>query len=192
MKRPIVLLDVDGVICDFNRFYIRCAKRARVLPTDFDDSWQPKAWSVGDSLNLTEEGRMAVHRVLSTHGAVHLGIEPYEGALDGVRKLMLIANVFFPTTSFEENSTWETDRRAWFRDHLGDEAAKRLIFTEHKHVVFGDVFVDDKTSNLQEWKKRWPGLGVLWPHPHNEDPPEGIRRPDAKDWGWLIDQVSSL
>jgi len=189
MNRPIALVDVDGVICDFTRFYIRCAKRARVLPTDFDDAWQPNHWSIGKSLDLTREGREAVHRVLSTHGAVHLGMEPYEGALLGVKKLMLVADVYFPTASFKDNTTWESDRRAWFRDHLGEEAASRLIFTDHKDVVFGDVFVDDKPENLLAWKKRWSGLGVLWPQPYNHELPE-LRRPSTRDWDWLIDQVS--
>lgn len=185
--RPTVLLDVDGVICNFTKLYIRAAKRAGVLTNSFDENWHPSTWDIGDALELTADGRAAVHKSLCKEGAATYGIEAYEGAIDGVKAVMAIADVYFPTASFEMSPTWEHDRRIWFYEHISREASRRLIFTQHKHLICGDVFVDDKVENLTSWKSRWSGGdAIIWPHPYNEERPAGIARWGGHDWNALV------
>ena len=195
--KPIVLLDVDGVICNFTKLYLRCAKRVGVLPPDFDEEWHPDSWNIGDALNLTVDGRTAVWKLLAKSGAASDGIEAYEGAVAGVKEIMLLGvDVYFPTASFEASPTWEYDRRAWFREHFSKEVADRLIFTQHKHVVHGDVLVDDKLENILSWQqtqKRGRKLGgILWPHTYNINPPVDVFRAEHRDWSWLHSVVKRL
>ncbi len=188
--KPLVLLDVDGVICNFTKLYVRAAKKARVLPTDFDEEWHPDEWDIGNALNLTVDGKAEVHRVLSRSGAGLLGLEAYEGAIAGVKKIMLVADVYFPTASFTESPTWEYDRRQWFKEHISEEASRRLIFTACKHIIDGNVLVDDKVENVVAWTNAHGYPAILWPHTYNENVPSNVFRAPRRDWDWLYEMVT--
>jgi 5'(3')-deoxyribonucleotidase len=201
--KPTVLLDVDGVILDFTELYLRCAVMAKVIDPHLQACrWQPHLWDIGDALELTIDARAAVHVYLDAPGAGRT-IQPYEGAVDAVRKLMEVADVYFTTTSLETNPTWESDRRWLFTKLLGKDAARRLVFVSHKQLCHGDVLVDDKLSNVEKWFAAHPNrTAVLWPHEYNQQGISdaysnstfigpGFVRPHKRDWDWLIGFVLS-
>lgn len=197
MDRPIVLIDVDGVIANFDQFYVDCAYKAGVIQTNVvDPGWRKEGWDIGKALGLTRDGKAQVHKYMKEP---HLAqrMPAYEGAVQGVRKIMLIADVYFPTSPIYESATWEFDRWQWFQKRFDSmETANRLIFTEHKKLVYGNVFVDDKPKNVDLWAEHWRWKArpetthaVLWPQPYNISGSAWGTRPTTRDWDWLFDYV---
>lgn len=191
--KPIVLLDVDGVIANFTKFYVECAEYVGAIPYGHvEDGWHPTHWNTGEALGLTRDSRAAVWNRIG-HPNVGLSIQPYQGAIEGVIRLMQVADVYFPTSPIYQSPTWEYDRWHWFKRYFNEYTADRLIFTKDKTVIFGHVFVDDKPEHIRDWKKRWgSGYAVLWPQPYNADvlgEPVELFRPNKPNWNQLYIKV---
>lgn len=165
IENLVVLLDVDGVVADFVSYYLDVVRRR--LKRDFRQE-DVTAWDVGSALSLSDYDRELVHRDLFAPGvAYHMPI--YSGAWTGVRNLNEIAQVVFVTSHLKENLTWVSDRDRWIDFHFGPSAPP-TVYTHHKHLVRGDVLVDDKPSAVEKWRQANPnGLGVLWDGPWNRD-----------------------
>lgn len=183
-RRPRVLLDVDGVLADFiggalaiiNRLFD--TKHVHADITEFD---------IAASLGLdAHQSSMMKHAIGST-SRLAAGLSVFPGAVDGVLRLREIADVYVVTSSWDSNETWEYDRKAWLRRHF-DIGHHNIVFTAAKHLVLGDVLVDDKTSTLDVWREAHPaGVAVQWSTPHNRrDLWDG---PSTSDWSFLVDEI---
>lgn len=61
-------------------------------------------------------------------------------------------------------ATAEHDKRLWVRRHLGAHVEFRIGPFSHdkwRHARPGDVLIDDRVSNIDEWSARGRGIGVL-------------------------------
>lgn len=175
---PTVLCDVDGVIANFTQLYVSAAKAAGVLPENFSSDWQPETWQISKSLGLTRNGIAATHRVLDSPAAASM-VNAYPGAVQGVKKLAGASNLYFVTSPVDTNPTWCFDRRNWLIKLFGHELGEKVIFTGHKHMVRGDILIDDKIDNLEGWQKAWPkGIALCWSQKYNQKW-HGAR---ASDW----------
>lgn len=165
-KRRRVLLDVDGVIANFGKYYLSIV--AKRLGLYFMESEITK-WDVGEAIGLTDAQRDLVHEELYAPGAA-FALEPYPSAIQGVKNLAKIADVYFVTSPLDENPTWVYDRKRWLNRYFGEELARRQVSTADKFPIYGDVFVDDKPRNIEEWKAEWPySLAILWSMPYNQE-----------------------
>ena len=59
----------------------------------------------------------------------------------------------------------------------------RFIFTKYKHIVRGDIFVDDNIRNVRKWQEENPdGQAFLMTAQHNKDRDfNGFRITSLKD-----------
>ena len=161
---PRVLLDVDGVLADFVATYLE----ALALVTNRRRyAAEITTWSFKDALGLSKEVEGKVNAQLAKEG-VASAMPVYSGAVKGVKSLTGVAEVYFVTSPFN-SPTWTYDREKWLLKHFGEEMSRRVVHTSQKHLVKGDVFVDDKTANVRRWAKEWPlGTPVLWNQPYNQ------------------------
>ena len=75
---------------------------------------------------------------------------------------------------------WIPERIEWLREHFGF-GRKRIVFTEAKHVVLGDHFVDDHDRHVDAWRAAHPtGTAHRWPT---------AVPATAGDWIALVDAV---
>jgi 5'(3')-deoxyribonucleotidase len=159
-----VLLDVDGVIADFTGAYLTAVEKAlgrTYTPADVRD------WDIGDALGLSTEDRDLVHEVLDQPG-VGQGLKPLPGAVAGVKEVMKLAEVYFVTSPLASSPTWIYDRAIWIEKHFGKEYRDNIISAKKKAPIFGNLFVDDKPQNVDEWSKAWPMCNaLLWDIPAN-------------------------
>lgn len=196
--KPTVLLDVDGVIANFIDATLELLRRDhRVMCTDDSRNWP--CWSMADAIfrqwpkdadcywglppkiSVEESTRLLSDVWNSERFAT--GIRPYEGAIEGVLALMEIADVYFVTSPIWTSKTWTYDRALWLRDHLGIDN-RRIIFTSSKHLVHGDIFVDDKPETVEKWRQHnSPAYAVVWDQPYNQGHPELLIR--TSDWGTI-------
>jgi 5'(3')-deoxyribonucleotidase len=180
------LLDVDGVLADFIGGALQIVNdlfgtaHVREDVTQFD---------IAASLGLTAEQGAVMKRAIGAMPRFAGALRVLDGAVEAVRQLHQIAEIYIVTSPWNSNPTWCHDREAWLDRHFGILHA-RVIHTSAKHLVAGDILVDDKTSTLEQWRAAHPiGIAVQWATPHNRcDAWDGA---STSSWDELIAIVRS-
>lgn len=161
----IVLLDCDGVLADFvEGLCSELASRGFQRRPEEILHWDL-------SLSLELEELRAAHDIMSTPGFCH-SLSWYRGAREFVSRLP--AEVHVLTAPFRNGATWMHERMSWL---AGSVAADRVHFVagKYKHLVRGNVLVEDHPQNAVEWLDAHPsGVAVLIDRPWN--------RPGAAEW----------
>lgn len=179
-----VLLDVDGVSADFVQHTLNTLVRLRgprLSPENI------LTWDIFSSLPPSCEDAL----LAEWHRAGWCATMPlYAGAREGIARLNTVARVVYVTTPMHDAPHWMWERDQWLRNHL-NASGRDIIFAAAKHLVMGDVFVDDKVSNVLEWHQHHPeGVAILWERPYNrhEDIPQGVIRTNS--WDVVFQHVS--
>jgi 5'(3')-deoxyribonucleotidase len=71
-------------------------------------------------------------------------MDPISGAIEAFKALQEKYEVFVLTTAPWRNNTALQDKKDWLEKYLGDLVRKRVIFSHHKDLLFGDYLIDDK------------------------------------------------
>ena len=175
-----VLIDVDGVIANFQKRFVEVA--AQILGREFDEASSMTQWDVEKALGLSDEEKDAVYEVVNAPGFC-MNLPEIPGAVDGIKRLMKYADVYFLTSPNKKSPTWVFERGAWLVERFGKELGEKVINTHHKYTIYGDIFIDDKPSHVEEWQAQIGNLnpnaqGLLWAWPFNE----GSEVPRVADW----------
>jgi 5'(3')-deoxyribonucleotidase len=117
ITKPIVLIDLDGVICDFD-------KRAKEL-----------------------EMQGIKGQSLFKHPSAYRALEPIEGAIDAWHALQDKYETYILSTPPWSNPDAWSEKRIWVQQYLGDSAKKKLILCHNKGLVIGDYLIDDRIAN---------------------------------------------
>ena len=117
ITKPIVLIDMDGVICDFD-------KRAKEL-----------------------EAQGVKGHSLFKHPSAYKDLEPIEGAIDAWHALQDKYETYILSTPPWSNPDAWAEKRMWVQQYLGDSAKKKLILCHNKGLVIGDYLIDDRIAN---------------------------------------------
>lgn len=115
----IVYVDMDGVLVDFE--------------------------SGIDS--LTEQELKSYENRFDEVPGIFSRMKPIKGAIESFQKLTKHYNVYILSTAPWENPTALNDKLMWIKDHIGELAKKRVIFSHNKHLNMGDYLIDDRTVN---------------------------------------------
>lgn len=149
-----ILMDVDGVLADFvghvlaalNLAFVNAPKEHELGPRHMFDYMTPKQ-------------REWCEEYLQNPGVAR-NMEPYPEARDLVVNAQRHHEVFFVTSPWL-SPTWCHDRLSWLRDHFGIRP-DRVLFARAKHLVDGDVLIEDYPLHVAEWKTaRGEGVGLL-------------------------------
>ena len=138
--RPVVLLDVDGVIADFDSTMAAACAAVGLSPR-----------KCLEGSRLSREEFAMVKPVLYSPGVVER-VATLPGAVDGVKVLDAFCNVYFVAAQCLDHETWCYERQSWLVDKFGKELGSKVVFTHHKELVQGDIFVDDKEENCSRWR----------------------------------------
>lgn len=170
-RRPRVLLDCDGVLADFVGGCRRALERL---------GYEEHAATLAPDRNIFEG--------LPEHVRKHLldtivgprfcaELEPMPFALDAVRELVDLADVYVVTSPWWSSPHWVHERCGWIVRYFEIPHA-RQVHTSAKELVDGDHFVDDHDSQIARWRATHPrGLAHHWD------------RPNAGHWIALLDAV---
>lgn len=156
MKKLRVLCDVDGVIADYRKAFLKEVKG--ILPDFKVPKNAEPDWDVAKEFQLSPALAEMVYEKMTAPGVAQ-HIDELPDAVDGVKELAKFADVYFVTSPTKTSKTWEFDRRTWLVNKFGEEQGMKIVSTHHKYLVEGDVFIDDKPEHLREWLKRHQ-LGV--------------------------------
>lgn len=81
-----------------------------------------------------------------------LELEPINGALDGINKLINCGKyeLYILSTSPWSTPTALTEKLLWCKNNLPSYFKKRIIFSHNKHLNIGDYLIDDSLKNGAE------------------------------------------
>lgn len=184
MSNPVILLDCDGVLSDF--IGPVCALASSVTgrthaPADVT------RFDFASCLELTplEKRQVTDYISMSTGWWSQLPILP--GAREGVARLQDLGDVYIVTSPWNSCATWLHEREAWLKRHFNIPHS-RVLAGSAKHLVSGDIFVDDKTETLVNWCERQSsGIAVQWITPHNRL--DGWKGHSTNNWARLAEIV---
>jgi 5'(3')-deoxyribonucleotidase len=186
MSKPRILLDVDEVVADFIGFYVSVAEKILNRKYDRDKITE---WHLPTALELPVWANREIDYTLSRSGTASK-IPIIAGAQEAVEQLAEFGEVVFVTAPFANSRTWASDRVEWLRANFGKNGEK-VIVTDYKTPVCGEIFVDDKLDNLKPWYAEHGKTAVIWDCPHNRyENPVGLQR--TNKWGDLISLVKCL
>lgn len=155
----VVLLDVDGVLCDT---LAHAGVDATKMP-----SWEEPPPELFEAFEQPEFVRT---------------IPPCRNAMAGVAELRRFAEVVFVTSPWDSNPTWAHERGRWLARHFG-AGRDNVIHTGAKHHVRGSVFVDDRPRAVEKWTVSHPnGKGLVWAQPYNV----ATNLPRVESWAALL------
>ena len=184
MKKPRLLLDVDGILADFAGSAARLMSKVvgRTITTDEIVNWE--VTDVIDEHYLKDlcKEEMKLPGFCAS-------IEAYEHSIKSVEVLQKISEVFFVTAPMHKSVAWMPERVAWLEKvFLVDP--KDIIFAYKKHVVSGDIILDDHPDNVRSWLDSHPtGTGLLWERPYNIGLRPELQR--VKSWDEVLNVVRS-
>lgn len=172
MRKPTVLLDCDGVLADFLGEFLRSLNQYSGLNLTHD---MATSWHIGRSPEIARkledlnDGGWALDAAWAAvkQPGFCRRIRPLPGAREAVSLLSESADVYVVTSPFSGNPTWTSERDMWLFEEMGIPPA-RIVHTGAKHLVRGDVFVDDREDNVAAWEAAWPlAKTFLWKVPSN-------------------------
>lgn len=192
-RKPILLLDVDGVVANFSKFYIDIAKT--IVKRDLPSEHQLTSRNAGKALGLSMRERSHIEMILHAPGK-NQEMEPYHDSVLHIQHLFTKADVLFVTQPMETSPTWVYDRKLWLIKLFGINNV-RVINTYYKEYTHGDIFVDDKPSNIIKWENfahtSDERSGLLWAHTYNHPNicPEAADLVRVSHWNEVVTVVDA-
>lgn len=160
-KAKTVLLDADGILFDFVDAMLR---EWMILTGQCVSPDTITHYDITSNLVGTEGEKRALWASNKRPGFCR-EIHPILPAIAGVRRLERVHDVYVVTAPCKGSLTW-CGERVWALSRYFAIPEERVLFTQRKHLVRGDVFVDDSEEHCRRWRESNPdALTVLWRTP---------------------------
>lgn len=144
-----ILLDCDDVLTQFTQGVIDVLNEKHGHDFDINDVTD---WDMAHSLGISNK---LVFGIAGEEGfCTDLNMMP--GAQEAVEKLKKYGSIYVVTAPIYTSKTWMFERTRWLYEHFGINGG-HVIQTSAKHLIRGDVFIDDRSNHVEKWFK------------HNED-----------------------
>lgn len=121
MSKELLYVDMDGVLADYD-------KREEKL--------EEERGGLDDKAHVVDK-----------HFFRHL--DPIDGSLEAYKRLHESYDTRILTMPSWRNPKGWMDKRLWVEEHLGEVAKDRLIFAADKHLLRGDILIDDYIHHAQ-------------------------------------------
>jgi 5'-nucleotidase len=179
-KAPIVLVDMDGVVADFERGFIEKwkAKHPDKPHIELEDrttfystgqyplKWRPLLWEIMKAKNFFAD------------------FQPVEGSIKAVKKMAKSGfDVYFCSSPFIPNPYCASEKYDWINKYFGRKWVGRLILAPDKTLVHGDILIDDRPEIKGALSPTWEH--ILYDQPYNREI-EGRKRLTWANWQDVI------
>eukprot|EP00746_Dinoflagellata_sp_MGD_P153461 gnl/MRDRNA2_/MRDRNA2_84260_c0_seq4.p1 gnl/MRDRNA2_/MRDRNA2_84260_c0~~gnl/MRDRNA2_/MRDRNA2_84260_c0_seq4.p1 ORF type:complete len:1564 (-),score=326.01 gnl/MRDRNA2_/MRDRNA2_84260_c0_seq4:74-4213(-) len=161
-----VLVDQDNTFTNFNEQVVKIAEKEMGL-TPF--TLCSRAYEGYDSVHEQD-----IKRIFNRKGFIE-SLSPMNGALEAIKRLGKKYEVFLVTAP-PKTEYAASEKIEWVSNHLGPEWVSRMVITDQKTLVFGNILIDDAPKPL--------GTNAFTPHwthfPFKQPWNEGMER--RVDW----------
>lgn len=172
--KPVLALDADGVLVDFDNPALEYLASRGINKTYEEIT----SWSVFDE---DVDMEMDFRRDVAGKPGFCLNMKPLPGAIEFVQAAKKEYHVMIVTSPYNVPH-WYEGRRDWCVQNLGLRR-RDVCFLSQKEFFDSDILVDDKDENILDWHKRHPRkLAVVKDQPWNRQSkfPKAVRR--ATTW----------
>lgn len=171
-----ILVDLDGVITDIDKSFIEIW-RQRYPDASAPEPGTRKEFYIGDEFG-EDAGRKA-YKIFREQGFFrYTPIIP--GAKEALNEMLQNDNEVYIVTSAGNDIPYAaSDKYQWVSEHLGTDWVDRLVITRSKHVVSGDVLIDDKPEVKNHEKANWEH--IIFDASYNRHI-KGKRRLNWRNW----------
>lgn len=178
MAAPIVLVDMDGVLVDWDAGF--AAHWGGRSPIDRTKSYSMEA--------CVPDEHVAAAKALYHSEGFFASLPPMAGGVAAVKAMAAMGyRVFICTAPVLSSRYCAQDKFAWVREHLGAEWLAKIIMTTDKTTVRGDVLIDDKPkisgAHFPVWKQ------LLFDAPYNQHVDDRPRLTAWADVGARLTEV---
>lgn len=183
MRKPVVLVDMDGPLADFDGRYWEICTSLKI-PMDATPETQTHRFA---SDHVIDAHQRRLSRIIVEQPGWFRGLPVVPGAKDGIERLAEVAEVWICTKPLESSLTCRDEKASWVRNHLGEKWEKRLIFAPDKSLVQGDILLDDAIR--MQWLDRASWAPVVFPTVWNGEGSEWEKLPR---WDWSMNVADLL
>lgn len=160
IPRKRVLIDMDSTIVDLMSPWLHQYNLAH------DDNLTIEDILTFD-LHEHAKGGVAIYDVLKQYGFFAL-LQPYPGAIAAVEKIAKHHDVYIVSAATE--GPCASEKLAWVKKWLPFLSNKQVILAHHKHLVQGDVLIDDGPYNAVSYREAHPDAEIYGIYfPYNKD-----------------------
>ena len=149
-----VLIDMDGVLCDFVGQCIKYSKE--YFGEDRITPYIP-TFSQPQAINWL--------RRFYAYPNFFETMDPIPGAIEGIRELMQKHECFIVTAPAKKHPDAYKGKHLWLEQYI-PEMINRLFITPLKYMVRGDYLIDDLPKNLNAF----PSKTICYNQPYNQAP----------------------
>uniref|UniRef100_A0A8C7J363 5',3'-nucleotidase, mitochondrial n=1 Tax=Oncorhynchus kisutch TaxID=8019 RepID=A0A8C7J363_ONCKI len=150
-KRLRVLVDMDGVIADFEGGFLK-KYRARYPNEPYITLEDRRGFWVSSQYGNLRSDLCEKAISIWESKDFFIELEPLPGGVQAVKEMAKMENtdVFICTSPIKHYIHCPGEKYAWIEKHLGYDFLDQIILTRDKTVVTGDVLIDDKPDILGE------------------------------------------
>ncbi len=173
-----ILLDVDGVLADLvTHLRTEAGITSEVNTMDFRDC-------------LTDLELLQVETASKRRGFCST-IPWYNGAKDFLRELQCLGHVYAVTAPWRAD-TWAYERKEWLAGYIYENHVLSVP-TLAKHLVSGDILVEDNPATIGDWLHSNPrGHAILIDRPYNQGMSFSPRMYRAVTYGAAIQIIQGI
>jgi 5'(3')-deoxyribonucleotidase len=152
----VIYLDMDEVLADTYGAHIDIYNREFGEQLRLEDCMGREVWQC-----VPEMRQQSVRDHARTEGFFS-GLNPIEGSIPTVEQLCKHHDVYIASAAMQfPNSLRE--KSDWLDKYFPFIPWQQRILLGHKHILQGDILIDDRSFNLQHFK----GRSLLFTSPHN-------------------------
>lgn len=160
MNRTI-LLDVDDVLLNCSVSVHKTAEEFFGHPLPSPETWTTDI-DFQTCMKLSTRQWQDFEAYLREKDNLATTFEWFQGAHAFTERLAAFGEVVFCTAPWVGLKHWYEARREALQLYLGRRGYS-LVMTDQKHLVQGDILIDDRWRNIE----RTPNRGILWAQPAN-------------------------
>ncbi|XP_048869830.1 5'(3')-deoxyribonucleotidase, mitochondrial-like [Brienomyrus brachyistius] len=145
IKRLRVLVDMDGVIVDFEGGFLK-KYRAKYPDEPYISMEDRRGFWISTQYGELRSDLSEKAISIWESKNFFIDLEPLPGSLDALKEMSRMENtdVFICTSPIKQYSFCPFEKFAWIEKHLGWEFVEQTILTRDKTLVSGDLLIDDK------------------------------------------------
>lgn len=181
MKKLTILVDIDGVVADTLPMWLAYIYQKTGVLATMDDITE---WNLARCGPLTQVDPATIYDILNEPDFT-TNIQPFPGASEKLEKLHDAGhNIYFVTA--RHGAVCMPETLTWLRRHFPwVDTKKQLSFIYDKHLMKGDVFIDDSTGNLALYREHHPTADLITiDYSYNQQDIDGIYRVPYADETW--------
>lgn len=147
------LVDMDAVIAHWGPEFDRCLDAFGADAANIPRTADQQQWDL--NYGRTERERVIIAAIMQESG-FYSRLEPIEGAREALKAAVKSGHdVRIVSSPYISNPTCASDKLAWITRYYGSHWASRLVLTNDKTIVHGDILIDDKPEITGSMEPTW-------------------------------------